>query len=167
MTTTTPSPTPAADRLAKARADLAKATMAAKLATAKRARLAAEVRALEAEAEIEAMRIQARADRERADVAEARAQAAEDALERERAAHLEEERAHAAEVDHLKRPAVAKRKNGATPATTRDAVLTAMAGTAELARAETLESSGLDPTADRQTVPKDGQQASEPVTARR
>lgn len=98
-----------ADQLAKARADLDKATTAAKLATAKRARLAAEVRALTAEAEIEAMRIQACADRERAEAAEARAEAAEATLERERAAHLEEERAHAAEVDQLKRGAAQKR----------------------------------------------------------
>ncbi len=94
--------TPVADQLAKARADLDKATTTAKLATAKRARLAAEVRALEAEAEIEAMRIQARADRERADAAEA-------ALERERAAHLEQEREHAAEVEQLKRGAPQRR----------------------------------------------------------
>ncbi len=53
-----PTSSPVADQLEAARADLAKATTAAKLATAKRARLAAEVRALELEAEIEAMRIQ-------------------------------------------------------------------------------------------------------------
>lgn len=105
---TTPD-TPVADQLAKARADLDKATTAVKLANAKRARLAAEVRALEAEAEIEAMRIQARADRERAEEAERRA--AEDALEQERRVHLKEERAHAAEIERLKRPA-SKRANG-------------------------------------------------------
>lgn len=97
--------TPIADQLAKARADLTTATTAAKLAAAKRARLAAEVRALEAEAEIEAMRIQAREDRERAEAAEARAQAAEATLAQERAEHLAEEREHAAEVERLKRPA--------------------------------------------------------------
>ncbi len=101
--------TPVADQLAKARADLDKATTAAKLATARRARLAAEVRALEAEAEIEQMRIQARADRERAEAAEARAEAAEVTLAQERAAHLEEERAHAAEVEQFKRGAPQKR----------------------------------------------------------
>lgn len=105
------SPAPRADELARARAELAKATTVAKLATAKRARLAAVVRALEAEAEMEAMRLQARADRERA-AAEARAQAAEDALECERAAHLAEEReAAAAELDRIKHPAH-KRANG-------------------------------------------------------
>ncbi|MGF6885648.1 vacuolar-type H+-ATPase subunit D/Vma8 [Nocardia sp. GAS34] len=80
--TTAPPPlaTPAANELARARADLAKATTAAKLAAAKRARLAAVVRALEAEAEIESMRIQARGDRERAEAAEELARGAEDAL---------------------------------------------------------------------------------------
>jgi hypothetical protein len=117
--------TPVADQLAKARADLANATTAAKLATAKRARLAAEVRALEAEAEIEAMRIQARADRERAEAAEVRAEAADAALAAERAAHLAEEREHAAEVERLKTRAPAPkratgRKDGAANGSTAD-----------------------------------------------
>lgn len=111
---TTPTLTPVADRLAKARTDLTAATTAAKLATAKRARLAAEVRALEAEAEIEAMRIQARADHERAEAAEARAAAAEATLAQERAEHLEQEREHAAELAQAehKRSASPQRANG-------------------------------------------------------
>lgn len=92
----------AVDALATARADLAKATTAAKLATAKRGRLAAVVRALEAEAEAERYRLQGQADRERAVRAEA-------TLMQERAAHLAEERAHAAELERLKPASTQKR----------------------------------------------------------
>lgn len=87
---------PVAAQLAKARDDLAKAVTAAKLAAAKRGRLAAEVRALEAEAELEQYRLQGHADR-------ARAEAAEAALAQERAAHLAEERAHAAQLEERDR----------------------------------------------------------------
>jgi len=113
MTTAVPSPTPVADQLAKARAELANAITAAKLATAKRGRLAAVVRALEAEAILEDVRLQARINRKRAEDAEA-------ALERERAAHLVEERARAAEIERLKdqlaqkRPAAARKGTSAT-----------------------------------------------------
>lgn len=106
--------TPIADRLAKTRADLDKATTAAKLAAAKRARLAAEVRALEAEDMLEAVRAQARANRERAETAEARAEAAEATLARERAQHLVEEREHARELAAAEQGAPPKRAKGRT-----------------------------------------------------
>ena len=102
-----------ADELAKARADLAKATVAAKLATAKKARLAATVRALEAESELVRLR-------EELDEQRARARAAEAALAAERAEHLAEEREHAAEVEQLnqpKRQPARKPANGREPAT--------------------------------------------------
>ena len=150
--------TPVADQLAKARADLAQATTAAKLATAKRAQLAAEVRAFEAEAVLEDVRLQARTNRQRADAAEARADAADAALATERAAHLAEEREHAAEVGRLKgqptkRAAARKATSGATGyATTATPHGSAAARMAMLPTAESADPSGpaeQDPISDR------------------
>jgi len=125
--------TPVADQLAEARATLVQAITAAKLATAKRARLAAEVRALEAEAVLADVRLQARTNRQRAEAAEARADAAEAALATERAAHLAEEREHAveereraAEVERLKSRAPAQKR-----ATRKDAPTNGYTATAE------------------------------------